>query len=294
MSTPAAPISIDDTRQPSQGLQRFAHDAMACTFGVCIATDDAKYARQAAEAAFDEIDRLEQILSRFIPTSEVAEINALRPGESARVGVETIECLQLAARLHAETSGVFNIAFRGASRGSPPLVLDPTTRAVGPLVAGVELDLGGLGKGYAVDRVVSLLGEWGISSAAIHSGQSTVFVLGSPGWRLGLRHPADVSQTIATLTLGDRALSGSGQHLHGRHIVDPRTGRAATAGRAAWAIADSAAEADALSTAFMIMSEAEIAGFCGRRKDVTAILVPNASAGDEVVCHGAPVELERA
>ena len=279
-------------------IHRFSHDAMACTFGLAIVGDDARYAQQAAQAAFDEIDRLEQILSRFIPHSDISRINDLRPGESARVSVETIECLQLAARLYSETAGAFDIAFRSARDTSPgdgdsrvpPLVLDPASRAVGVQAEGVLLDLGGLGKGYAVDRTVATLREWGIDAALVHSGQSTAFGLGHPpggeSWRVGLRRPDEEQEALGTVDLCDCALSGSGQLLHGQHIIDPRTGRPAEAAQAAWALSRSAARSDGLSTAFMVLSAEEVAGLCGRSDDASAILLPAALAQPNVLCFG--------
>lgn len=257
---------------------RFTHDAMGCSFGLELVMDDERWARHAARAAFDELDRLEQLLSRFIPHSDIARINRLAPGTALRVAPETVECLQLAAALHAATGGAFDVAYRSrpTEAGIPPLVFDPQVHAVGVQVAGVELDLGGLGKGYALDRVAALLREWGVAAACIHAGQSTVAALGQPagaaGWRVALRDPDDAERTVATLSLVDQALAGSGQRLHGAHIVDSRTGQPVAAGRAAWAVAPNGAQADALSTAFMVMTEAEIAAYCERHTDVAALV----------------------
>jgi thiamine biosynthesis lipoprotein len=290
----AAPITFPDAGEAV--LHRFDHNAMACTFEIYVAGHDAKYAGHAAAAAFAEVDRLEQLLSRFIPTSEIAQLNALEPGHSLRASLETIECLQIAAQLFADTAGAFDVAFRRADRSAPPLILDPRQHAIGVQVANVQIDLGGLGKGYAVDQVVARLREWSIAAAVVHSGRSTAYALGSPpgaaGWRMSLR-AAEGAATLGTLTLRDRALSGSGQVLHGAHIVDPRTGQPVPAGRCAWALADSAAVADGLSTAFMILSDAEVADVCGRRADATAILSTAVSVGRDVVQHGAAHDLQR-
>ena len=279
-------------------LQRFEHDAMACTFALHVADSDARHATGAARAAFDEVDRLERLLSRFIPHSEIAQLGALPPGRALRVSPETLECLQIAAEVYTETGGAFDIAFRSlrarddtdVRAAAPPLVFDPRAHAVGVTRPGVTLDLGALGKGYAVDRVVALLREWGIRAALVHSGQSSVYALGhppdAPAWRIALRHPDRTDESLGTLDLCDGALSGSGQRLHGGHIVDPQTGRPAAQAEAAWAVALTAALSDAFSTAFMIMSPAAIAALCGRRRDVSAILRPAAAKGQELVCFG--------
>jgi thiamine biosynthesis lipoprotein len=309
MNTPLHPA-------PSDAGQRFEHDAMACTFGLRLFGVDRRYAEQAARAAFDEVDRLEQILSRFVPHSDIVRLSALKAGQSIPVAIETIECLQLAAQLHDLTGGAFDAAFRAPGpRDVAPLVLDPAAHAVGVQVSGVQLDLGGLGKGYAVDRVVGLLREWGVPAGRIHAGQSTVRVFGtSPGggtWRVGLRHPERPDETLGVVELAERslpdsevmdaesgedlgarkrqpcpnpslegrevvasALSGSGQRLHGGHIVNPRTGETAGTVQAAWAVAPNAALADGLSTAFMVLSAGEIEAVCRRLANVTAILLP--------------------
>jgi thiamine biosynthesis lipoprotein len=297
MSDPSLPIAIDATGPQKQPVHNFERDAMACTIGIRIVEDDAKYARQAAEAAFSEIQRTETLLSRFIPTSDIARINALQPGQTERVSLEAIECLQLASGLFVDTQGAFDVAYGGEQHTTPPLVLDPENHAVGVLQPGVKIDLGGIGKGYAIDRAVAVLREWSIKAGIVHTGQSTVFAFGDPsseqGWRVGLRHPLQADDTLATLTLNNQALSGSGQLLHKDHIIDPRARQPAATQRGAWAVAENATVADALSTAFMIMSDAEIDHLCGRRKGVTAILLSDAAAR-ALLQRGVPIELSEA
>jgi thiamine biosynthesis lipoprotein len=262
-------------------LRRFAHDAMACTFEVWLAEQDAAYAEQAARAAFAEADRLEQELSRFVPTSDVARLNALEPGQRIRAGIETIGCLQLAARLYDETGGAFDITFSSRSpatpnRGEPPLELDPKGRYVGLRSEGVCVDLGGVGKGYAVDQMVTILRDWSIETGLVHCGQSTAFALGRPadaeGWPIAIRDPREPDQTLGIVRISAAALSGSGRKLHGNHIIDPRRGRAVEDKLGSWALAPSAALSDALATAFMVLSPHEIEAYCRRHADVSAML----------------------
>ncbi len=281
---------------PHTRLHRFSHDAMACTFGVGIVADDARYAQQAAAAAFREVDALERLLSRFIPHSDIARINALRVGAATRVSPETVACLEIAARVHAQTGGAFDIAFRGRANlppDTPPLVFDPDTLAVGVQVEDLSLDLGGVGKGYALDRIASVLAEWSIAAAVVHAGQSTAFALGRPAadrpWRIGLRDPADHERVLGAAVLEDRALSGSGQALHGSHIVDPRSGRPAPAARVAWAVAPTAAEADAFSTAFMLLARPAIEALCRQRGDLSAILPNDSGRPSRLACIGLDV-----
>ncbi len=269
----------------SPALRRFQHDAMACTFELYLPEVEPAYAQSAAQAACDEIDRLEALLSRYIPHSDIARINALEPRQSVPVSPETIDCLQLATQVYAATGGAFDIAFRSRRETSTaPLVFDPAARAVGVQAARVSLDLGAIGKGYAVDRAVAILREWGIQSALVHSGQSTAYALGA--WPIALRNP-DQSTSLGSLDLTNAALSGSGQRLHGGHIVDPRTGQPANRYDAAWAVAPVAALSDALSTAFMLMPPDAVQDLCAQWPVVSAILLPAGAAAREARCFGA-------
>jgi len=266
----------------SPALRRFSHDAMACTFELYCPAEFSD-AQSAAQSAFNEIDRLEALLSRYVPHSDIARIGALQPGQSVRVSVETVECLQLADQVYTASGGIFDVAFRSRRETQlAPLVFDPRARAVG-VQARVDLDLGALGKGYALDRALAVLREWRCASALLHAGQSTALARGT--WQLALRSP-DNSTTLAALALTDAALSGSGQRLHGGHIVDPRTGAPGNRYAAAWALAPSAALSDALSTAFMLLPPETVRDLCAQWADVSAILLPAGAAAREAMCFG--------
>lgn len=281
---------------PAAPLHRFAHEAMACTFEVALLCDDARYAEQAAHAAFVEIDRLERELSRFVATSDVARINALKPGDFVQIGLDALDCLRLAEQLCRETSGAFDVTYASKPVGpisdvgpvsnrssdsvesnqEPILQIDPVHRRVRVRAAGLHVDLGGIGKGYAVDRALDVLRTWGIAAGLIHSGQSSLFAFGLPDenhrWSIALRDPVDPSKIYGRVVLTNVALSGSARLLHGDHIFDPRTQTTAAAKIAAWAVAPNAALADALSTAFMIMSSEEISDYCRSHESVAAMV----------------------
>lgn len=291
------------------GAHRFSHQAMATIYEILIVHEEANYAQQAAGEAFYELDRLEQELSRFIENSDIARINSLQANQAVRVGLAAFECLQLSARIHKETDRAFDITIgsllecwlnndktmRSPSKeelalarqhiGFNLLQLDENEHTVKVHVSPVSVDLGGIGKGYAVDQLVELLRDWEIETALIHGGASSVFALGAPpgmkGWPLTLSSPGHENQTLARLHLRDQALSGSGLQK-GQHIIDPRTGRPAKGNSAAWACAPSAATSDALSTAFVIMNPDEIEQYCLRNPDVLAMIVTGASdVGEE-------------
>lgn len=289
-------------------VHRFAHQAMATTFEVIIQHEDRSYARQAAKAAFDEIDRLEGHLSRFLETSDVTRINHLAAGQPVALSLDTFECLTISDEVFAETGGAFDVTvgllvdcwldkekklprtpspeelqFAREHTGMDLILFDEPTHAVALTNSPIHVDLGAVGKGYAVDRVAELLHEWSIDRALIHGGFSSVLALDAPqgtaGWPVTLSHPTDRSHTLARVSLAGVSVSGSGVE-QGRHIIDPRTGVPAQGKIATWSIAPDAARADAVSTAFMVMTPEEVRDFCADHPQVRALLImPGAEPG---------------
>jgi FAD:protein FMN transferase len=266
---------------------RFSHQAMSTLFEILVAGQDEKYAGQAARAAFAEIDRVERLFSRFDPGSEISRLNRLPAGESIAIGVETYECLAMAEKFREDTAGAFDINVRGLIKYglSPDGIRLSLIRTDGGFEArlgtspggpgrSLDLDLGGIGKGYAIERVLDILSDWSVADALIHGGTSTAFGIGNPpgdgspgaGW------PVRV-EGAGILRISGRAVSGSGTEVKGRHILDPRTGGPAAGHAAAWASHPSAAASDALSTAFMVMTTEEVAAYCGRHPETWAQVV---------------------
>lgn len=256
------------------GTHILRHHAMACDWEIWIVGESAAYAEHAAAAAFEEVDRLERDLSRFRDDSDISRINRLKPGEWTRIGPDAFACLAAAAQVFLETNGAFDptvggrVPARGqtagdASRpvGMQRLRVDPDSRSVSVAVAGLVLDFGAVGKGYAVDQAAVTLREWRITSALVHSGQSSLYAVGSPpgkvAWQMAVRNPLDSTTSLGVVELRDESLSGSGIRIHGSHIIDPRRGDAVTEVMAAWARDASAARSDAISTAYMVLSEEE-------------------------------------
>jgi thiamine biosynthesis lipoprotein len=286
----AGPRDLGDVR-------RFSHEAMATVFEVVAVHPDARYAAQAAQAAFDLVDRLERELSRFRDNSDITRINHLAAGERTRVGTAALECLLIARHLYDLTGGAFDIAI---GTGLPSIELDVDGSVVRATKDGVQVDLGGIGKGYAVDLVAELLEEWGIERALVHGGFSSVVALDPPegrdGWPLTLSDPAAPSRVLARLSVRQAALSASGVRKKD-HIRDPRTGEPVHGRLAAWvtvprpdragreaAASDgprlaAGAVADALTTALMLLDDGEIAALCGRSPGLEAWILPERADG---------------
>jgi thiamine biosynthesis lipoprotein len=272
-------------------LHRFSHDAMATVFEVRAVHADAAYARQAAHAGFELVDRLEQELSRFIPNSDIARINSLSAGHDTRVSPDTMECLVIARHLYTLTNGAFDVSL---GSGLDRLELEADELSVRALGDGVRLDLGGIGKGYAVDRLAALLEEWGLDRALVHGGWSSVLALEPPpdrdAWPLTLSAPGPgVARLLARVPARQRALSASGTRK-GEHILDPRTGQSVADGAVWVALPRSrdeghspAAVADALSTAFMVLPRERIEALCLQNPDLDAWLLVETSPGEPAV-----------
>ncbi len=287
-----------------------ARRAMACEFSVVFPAGVGA-AVDAGCAALDEVERLERKLSVYLEDSAVSDLNRRFACEPVSADAELYRLLKRAAQLAEATGGAFDPAagalvkawgfFRGPRRVPPEGELAAALEASGcQHVAfhdgegtirsgrpGVEFNLGGIGKGHAIDRALDVLrGQYGIGCALMQGGQSSLKGIGAPpgqarGWMAAIGDPRRSGRTLARVWLRDRALGTSGADHQffveaGRrygHVLDPRTGRPASGLLSASAIAPAATEADALSTAFFVMGAEGARRFCERHPGIGAVLV---------------------
>lgn len=292
-------VQVQPNRKEIENLVKFSHRAMNAVFEIWIQHDDGSYAGRAARAAFNEADRLEQELSRFIDNSDVSRINLATVGDQIIVSPDTMACLVTAQEAYDLTGGAFDITIGPLvqlwRQGDPtsesiarllqvrtgkPFTLDEAALTVTVLRQDIGIDLGGVGKGYAIDRMAGVLQEWGIRRVLLHGGASSVLAMeppqGKPGWPIVLSNPHDPNEILARPEMANQALSCSGLQ-RGHHIINPATGQAVSDKRAVWLLTtSSAAKADAMTTAFMVMPIDAIGRFAESHPELCIMTIPAA------------------
>jgi thiamine biosynthesis lipoprotein len=238
----------------------FNHHAMATQFQVRIANEEKTYAAQAAQATFALTDELESHLSRFRANSDISQIAQLAPGEKLRLSEPVFACLEIARKMEMATRGAFSITAAALKNQSamPQWTFLKEQFSVRCDAGKLEFDLGAIGKGFALDRMAEILREWDCHSFLLVAGGSSILAGNAPaataGWSCGLGD----DHSARRYWLKNCSLSGSGLAVKGKHILDPHIGQPAQRQNRAWALCDTAAESDALSTAAMVLSEPEI------------------------------------
>jgi FAD:protein FMN transferase len=293
--------------------------AMGTTFEIHLYAADQARALELFEAAFEEVERVEAALSNYRPSSELSRINAQAAAAPVTTDPEVFGLLERAFAYSRRSDGAFDMTvgrlmkawgfFRGSGRfpsdeelervrgqtGWRRVRLDPARRSVRFLTPGLELDPGGIGKGYALDRVAALLREHGVTAALLTSGSSSIYALGAPpgkpGWTVSVPDPLDRARTLSRVVLKDRSLSTSGNYekffrVGGRtycHIMDPRTGRPVDGVLQTTVIAPEATDSDALSTTVFVLGPERGARLLKGMADTAAFVVTDREGAGRVV-----------
>ena len=272
-----------------------AAEAMATRFEVALHGAPEAILRAAAEEALAEITRLEGMLSLYQPTSEIAHINTRGDREPVRVSPEVFSLLEHCAALGEQTEGCFDITLAPLMRcwrfmndsgavpsdaalaearalcGWPQLRLDPEHTTVQLATNGAMLDLGSVGKGYALEQAATLLQENEFENFFIHGGTSTVCARGVQAdgepWRIAVEHPDADQPPLSIVDLQNESLSVSGiggksfiddAGVEQGHVIDPRTGRPTQAARVAAVVCSSATVSDAWATALLVVPNLDL------------------------------------
>jgi len=291
LGTTASLVAIPGAR--AQDLPPSCHEesrvAMGCTCTVRVCGGDEPARREAAAAALDEVDRLDRLMSHYRPDSPLSRLNREAARGPVAVPPELLALLDVCLRWSRESDGAFDVTvgplmkawgfFQDEGRvpakqefvralevvGHRHVLLDRDAGTVRFARAGVELDLGGIGKGHALDRVVSLLRARGVASALVNLGGSSVYGLGAPpeeeSWEVAIQDPTVPVETALTVRLRDRALSVSGGY--GRsfeqdgvtyaHVLDPRTGRPVRDVLSVAVLSETGTDGDALDNVLFVL-----------------------------------------
>jgi thiamine biosynthesis lipoprotein len=236
-------------------------DAMGAMYSIVLYGYDRAKMEAATDAAFDEVSRLDAMLSNYRPETEWSEVNRHAAEKPVQVSPELFQLLSECLAYSRESEGAFDITvgplmklwgfYKGYGRlpsqaevaaalprtGYRHIHLDAAARTVWFDRSGVELDPGGIGKGYAVDRMVDVLRRQGFQIALVAGSDSSIYGMGAPptepkGWRVAIKDPRNARRTAAEAFLKDMSMSTSGGYekffrAEGRtytHIMDPRTG----------------------------------------------------------------------
>ncbi|MFC1667440.1 FAD:protein FMN transferase [Candidatus Omnitrophota bacterium] len=242
----------------------------------CSSPDRAK-ASEAMDEAFREMVRIESLFSKHDKLSEVSKINRIAGREEVRLSSETFNIIERSIYYSRISDGSFDITVEPLKKGRyKDVVLNKDRSSIRFLAEDIKVDLGGIVKGYAVDRAKEILSSHGIENALVDIG-GNIFALGSTSgkkdWRIGIRDPGDENNMIYKLDLKNKAVSTSGDYERPSHIVDPLNGQPVTKEiLSVTVVADSAEKADALSTAIFVMGAERGLRFAKSIKDIEVFI----------------------
>jgi thiamine biosynthesis lipoprotein len=262
---------------------------MGCVYTIVVYGHDMEPLRDATAAALDEVDRIDRLMSHYKSDSQLSLVNREAAKSPVKVDPELFDFIAECLRYGRESDGAFDITvgplmkawgfFRGEGRmptdaeladarnriGYQHVILNRKEGTIHFDKAGVELDLGGIAKGYAVDRAVAVLKRHVVSSALVSAGGSTIYALGAPpgkaSWEIKVQDPVDQNRIAMTVRLKDQAFSVSGSYekffeLDGvrySHVMDPRTGRPVQGVLSVAVITDDGVSGDALDNVFYVL-----------------------------------------
>jgi thiamine biosynthesis lipoprotein len=277
--------------------------SMACLYAIDAYGPDDQGLPRILDEAFDEVDRIDRLMSHYKANSALSRVNREAAERPVVLERELFDFIAEAMRYSRESDGAFDITvgplmkawgfFKGEGRvpsepelaaarrriGSRHVVLNPAARTIAFDEPGVELDLGGIAKGYAVDRAVRLLRERHVAAALVSAGGSTTYGLGAPpareGWDVAIQDPLDSRKIAMTVRLKDRALSVAGTSekffeaggVRYSHIMDPRTARPVQGVLSVAVLASSGTAGDALDDAFFVLGPGSSLGYLNRLPD---------------------------
>ncbi|MCH2201143.1 MAG: FAD:protein FMN transferase [Fuerstiella sp.] len=298
---------------------RLSIHSMACDFGAAVSAGETAELLSCGHG-LEIVPEIESWLSSYQSESELSQLNTLSVGCKLSISDGLFRVLQLSKELSERTDGAFDMAsgaqnrlwkqcraeqripaeneiqYAVAASGMQHIQLEEDSRTVTVKKGSLSLDPGAIGKGFALDRAVEIieLGDIPPKSFLIHGGRSSLMARGKhnglTGWPVGLGNPLLTNRRLGTVILRNQAMSTSGSNIQffrceGRrfgHILDPRTGWPVEGMLSVTVLAESAAVADALSTAFFVLGVEKAVQCCDNFPEIGVILVPFPDSGARV------------
>jgi thiamine biosynthesis lipoprotein len=278
---------------------------MGTSVSVQLWHEDAKAGQAAMQAVMDEMHRIDRAMSPYKPDSELSHINREAAQKTLTISQEMVDILARSIEFSKLSDGAFDVTFSSVgylydyrqhvkpteeqiAKALPGinyrhLILDRTKRTLRFAREGVRVDLGGIAKGWAVDRSIELLKKRGIQHARVTAGGDTRLLGNRRGrpWTVGIRDPRQQGKAIAVLPLVDMAISTSGDYerffdedgVRHHHIINPKTGKSATGVRSVTVIAADATTTEGLTKSVFIKGPVEGLKLINSLKDTDAIVI---------------------
>jgi thiamine biosynthesis lipoprotein len=289
----------------AEWVERVEDGIMGTRIAVELWAENRAQGEAAIEAVLTEMRRIDRDMSTYKPSSEVSRVNAKAADAPMHISDELFSLLSEAAEYSRLTDGAFDITYASVGymydyrehkrpdqaqidKALPGVnyrhvVLDPKARTVKFAQPGVRIDLGGIGKGHAVDRGIAVLKARGISRALVTAGGDSRIIgdrFGHP-WVVGIRHPDRKNEVLARIPLEDAALSTSGDYeryfeengVRYHHIIDPQTGKSASKVRSTTIIGPTATRTDGLSKTAFVLGAKQAIEIYDRIEGIDAIVV---------------------
>jgi FAD:protein FMN transferase len=267
--------------------------------------DDPAKGNDAIEAVMAELRRIDNLMSHYKPESQLSQINERANTEPVQVDKELFDLIKLSTYYSQITQGAFDITYAGVGhlydyrkrirpteeqiKAALPSVnwrnmqLDEVHHTVRFMHPGMRIDLGGIGKGYAVDRGVAILKSLGVQHALVTAGGDSRIIgdhMGRP-WLVAIRHPDNPKKVVTRIPLSDTAFSTSGDYeryfdengVRYHHIIDPRTGHSASKVRSATIMAPTATQTDGMSKTAFVLGAEKTLEIINRMPDFDAVFV---------------------
>jgi thiamine biosynthesis lipoprotein len=282
--------------------------SMACLYSIdAYAASDEQTIGKALEAGLDEVDRIDRLMSHYKPESPLSTINREAAHHPVAVDPELFNFIKRSMEYSQQSGGAFDITvgplmkawgfFRGdghlanpdeltaarARVGTHHVLLDEGARTIRFDTEGVQLDLGGIAKGYAVDRVVEILRQRQIAAALVSAGGSTVYGLAAPpgrnGWTVSIQDPIESAKTAHEVLLNNRSVSVAGSSeksfeaggIRYSHIMDPRSGQPVQGILSVVVLTATGTDGDALDDALFVLGPEKSRAYLQHHRDAEAL-----------------------